>query len=1239
MEREEQQMNYRTEDDQQIRGYLLGSLSEAERLEVEERLMTDTDFDEYIDVLEDELIDDYVRGALSAAERQQFEKHFRGDADRRKCIALTESLYEYDNPTPVIPNEKESSRNGEKPSKQEAESRSENDFNLSPRSWWRRGWFATPAWRWATAAILLLAIGVGAWWFYFNRWELREGLKALNHAYKLERPFESRLTEFAYAPYSEGRRSVEEEKTDKHSLRQANALISAAVMERADADALHASGKLSLAQRDFQAAIKDLEAAHHSEPDKATILADLGTAYLEAGKVLAADGESTKSKEFFTISQERLSQALTLDAKLLSALFNRALAHRELKMTADAVADWRAYLKQDPNSDWAREVEKHLAALDEEEKGAWNYDSLYLDFRRAFAGQDLRQGWAALRQCYEDGSNLLVERLLQDYLTARHARQEDQARMSLATLQFAAAVERAGCGDRFTTDLARYYGAASLARINRLREALVLSNQAREELKNSRLRAGAQLYQQAKAILDEEASPPPSRHVEVRIAHCNIWLDANRAMAGLTRLLQECEEKSYPILAARVSELLSTVYDYRKATAQCLASTRRALALHESTGNIRGKIYAYIQLAGFYQNLNDHAQAFECCSHILDLLGQSYLRTKDLALIYRALAGGFAARQHYRAAIAYQRACLKMTMQERQTLTIIRAYTFLAELYRKTADREAAIELLEGALTLGRQLEDQQARDDSVSYVLPYLGDAYREQQDFDRALICYDEAIEINERRDKQPQTYQAHKGKLFCFFARNDDVNTRRQMQTTLRLYEEHHAQILEDSSKISYGEQEQSIYDLAIGYEFFRSADQTAAFALAEASRGRAFLALTAAPRNPIAAGGESAAIGRGQPMALSALTEGLPAGAQLLEYAVLRDKVLIWVVTPSGWFATLSPLSTPDLQGKVSAYLQKLATADEETLSQCLELAMDLYRALIEPVEDRLIANQTLCVVADKFLHYLPFSALLRPTADEYLIEKYPLLYAPSATVFIKHCREAQKRRSGKPDQLFVVGDPSFDRQAFPTLRRLSKAQEEARAIAQLYPAPLTAYAWQASEKAVKQGMAGCTVLHLATHYVLDPQSPWRSGFLLAKPAANASETEDGVLRAQEIYAMSLPTLRVALLAGCQTGIEQSYEGEGAVGVARPFLAAGVPLVIASLWEVDSAATSELMVKFHQHYRQGKSEPEALRLAQRELLRDARLGFRHPHYWASFVAFGGAAPLPPAKETDHASATNN
>jgi CHAT domain-containing protein len=60
------------------------------------------------------------------------------------------------------------------------------------------------------------------------------------------------------------------------------------------------------------------------------------------------------------------------------------------------------------------------------------------------------------------------------------------------------------------------------------------------------------------------------------------------------------------------------------------------------------------------------------------------------------------------------------------------------------------------------------------------------------------------------------------------------------------------------------------------------------------------------------------------------------------------------------------------------------------------------------------------------------------------------------------------------------------------------------------------------------------------------------------------------------------------------------------------------VLASLWEVNDAATAAMMRSFYGHLRRGVATAEALRLSQVELLR--RRQSSAPFFWAAFQLVG-------------------
>jgi CHAT domain-containing protein len=189
-----------------------------------------------------------------------------------------------------------------------------------------------------------------------------------------------------------------------------------------------------------------------------------------------------------------------------------------------------------------------------------------------------------------------------------------------------------------------------------------------------------------------------------------------------------------------------------------------------------------------------------------------------------------------------------------------------------------------------------------------------------------------------------------------------------------------------------------------------------------------------------------------------------------------------------------------------------------------------------------------------------------------------------------------------------------------LSRLTKTREEANNILALVPAgaSIKAIDFEASRATVESGeLARYRIVHFATHGLLNSEHPELSGIVLSL-VDERGEPQDGFIRLHEIYNLKLPA-ELVVLSACQTALGKEIKGEGLVGLTRGFMYAGAPLVVASLWQVDDAATRELMERFYGAMLKDKLRPAAaLRRAQIEMSKQITMG--KPYNWAAFVLQG-------------------
>jgi CHAT domain-containing protein len=484
------------------------------------------------------------------------------------------------------------------------------------------------------------------------------------------------------------------------------------------------------------------------------------------------------------------------------------------------------------------------------------------------------------------------------------------------------------------------------------------------------------------------------------------------------------------------------------------------------------------------------------------------------------------------------------------------------------------------------------------------LGDVKTKMNDCNQAVGDYDQALELY---DQLPEftfnLYPIHKGKLFCFQQLNQQENFDRELKTVLRLSEEYRATIREDDSRQAFFANEQDVFDAAAA-NAIRSGDNRRAFAFVEESRARSLLDFVESDKPIAAVERDFGAVVH--PLKLAEIQARMPEQVQLVQYAVLPDRLAVWVVSKTRFDFVEQPITAAALAQKIADY--QAAVVGKAPAAELQRAGKELYELLIPT---GLAGDKQLCLVPDKSLHQLAFAALVSP-GGKYLLEDFALSYAPSGSVFVLASENARRKERVEPESVLSVGNPDFEREENLNLPDLPTAAAEAKAIAADYHNPLELFGSAATKEKFLQNFAGVDVIHFAGHFVANPRSPGNSKLLFA----------GGDLRSSQLGTYKLPKAKLVVLSACETGFERYDQSEGAIGIARTFLALGAPLVVASQWKVDSEPTKDLMIAFHRNRRERKlTTAESLRQAQLATLGTNET--RSPFYWAAFSLFGGYA----------------
>jgi CHAT domain-containing protein len=351
--------------------------------------------------------------------------------------------------------------------------------------------------------------------------------------------------------------------------------------------------------------------------------------------------------------------------------------------------------------------------------------------------------------------------------------------------------------------------------------------------------------------------------------------------------------------------------------------------------------------------------------------------------------------------------------------------------------------------------------------------------------------------------------------------------------------------------------------------------------------------------------------------------MPNHIQLVEYAVVDDKLLIWLISKTSIKSQSVKISRAELTNRVKQYLEIISQPPGKVDRLWQELSVELSDLLVRPIEGFLDRQKQICIIPDKILCRLPFGTLvLRGSetreSDKLLVEEFQLLYASSANMFLNLSEKAGQKLSVKEERLLAVGNPDFFQDDFQHLSTLPSADREAVSVAAYYKSPILLVKNQARKKAVIREMERADVVHLALHYDTDAWSPMLSKIPMASAAPGDPEK---ALYMYELYRYKSLQARLVVLSACQTNAEEYLGGEGAIGISRSFKTIGIPLVIASLWPVDTDATADLMIEFHRNRKQERLLTiGALRTAQQTFF-SRKDKYSHPYYWAAFVALGG------------------
>jgi CHAT domain-containing protein len=1007
------------------------------------------------------------------------------------------------------------------------------------------------------------------------------------------RPVAGRLASgFLYAPIGQNR--VDPSRRRKLARLTHKVL---ARLEKARSPGALADGALvDLLLQSPAAAVAKLEEAIAVQPRWPDLRCDLAAAYL-------ARSETSRQPADLGLALAAADRALAANSTLAPALFNRALALERLFLLEDAEAAWSRYLKVDPASPWADEARHHFELL-----GQAGPTDLWRRWRDELRPAALAGDQAFLRQVVSRFPQPVREKVEEDLLPAWGEaflhRDIPGAESALTTARALAESLSSTNGDRLLADAVAAIGRVQMAgdtqRLTALARGHQIYGRARPLVNRHQIDDAEPLLLSARRDL-EWAGSPFAAWARLQLASCRIERSDNRAALALLKGLRvEFDLGHYPSLRGRVEWLTALIQLGGTDPAAGLASYHRALEAFRSLGERENLSTIESLLGEALTYLGEGTAAWTYRYSGLSALPEVF-NPRRRAGRFEEAQRALETEGQEAAALYFSRQAARAAQQLGDPVSVSNALLRSAQLSYRLGDLAGARRDLAAARRQAEAAEKGQ-RERSVAAVDVAAGEIEPPEQ-ARRFLL---RALEFYRRAENHYPLVSIHLALGRLEIRSGALALGEADLDAAINEYERQRTALAGNPQQQDvYFAQSRSLFDTMIELQAVTFHRPQQAFGYAERGRVRARL-------------DEKGENHSGSAPTTQATLAALPSRGAFIEYAVLPERTLAWVLR-RGSLVSFELAAGRERLASLTGQLQwALAARDTASAEQA---AAQLYDLLVKPLTGALTAGEPLTIVPDKELHSIPFALLRDRRKGRFLIEDHALTVSPSVAVHLA-CRERARvlAAAGTDSSALIAGAPAFDQTIFPSLESLPAAETEARQVAALYPRPKLLLGQDATKVRFMAEIEGHAVVHFAGHSLVHPSEP-----LLSQLALAPSPGDSGSLRALDLYRLRPVHTRLVVLSACESGSRQTRGAEGVTGLASHFLALGIPTVVASLWSVADRPTALLMASFHRHFRGGEDATDALRSAQLELLRHSDPVLRSPASWGAFAVFGdGAAP---------------
>jgi CHAT domain-containing protein/tetratricopeptide (TPR) repeat protein len=320
--------------------------------------------------------------------------------------------------------------------------------------------------------------------------------------------------------------------------------------------------------------------------------------------------------------------------------------------------------------------------------------------------------------------------------------------------------------------------------------------------------------------------------------------------------------------------------------------------------------------------------------------------------------------------------------------------------------------------------------------------------------------------------------------------------------------------------------------------------------------------------------------------------------LIEYFTADSTIYVLCVFQGK--STISKIHYSDYDSKAKEFLKMSSNPSQlnQYFSRYSSLAFELYSKIFKPLN---IPDGRVIVSPDDY--FIPFDALLYNEKDRssFLLKKYAFDYAYSMRLLTK-INTAKKGSS-------FLGIAPINYKSYLNQSPLQGSDASLNNIKPYFQSANFLIGEQASKQQFLKSIASFNIIQVYSHADADTGNTPPMLYL-----------NDSILNVSEIEMPTNIKTNMIVLSACKTANGKYAKGEGIFSMARAFMAAGIPSIVTTLWQVDNKASYELTELFYKRLNQGLTKDVALQKAKLDFLNSDDKMHELPYYWAPFIVLG-------------------